>query len=439
MASNEQVNVSSQDEVGEAEQEVQETGQELKEAGQENVLRRVANMPLVSSTYDMAATAYSSTKDSHPYVKSILDVAEKGVKTITEVAVNTAQPILNKLEPQIATANEYASRGLDTLEEKLPILHLTADEIASNTKEMVSSAKEAIANKISGVVDMTKDAVQTGMDATRSAISHSVSTVVESRVGQIAVSGADAILDSAEELIDDYLPMTEEELAELARAVSNGDLVAMQHNEREEYLVRLGSLSAKFRNRAYRHSVDKLKRTRQRIQSTLAQIEQTIRLIEYMKNEAGQKLNEHQEKLRQMVLQWGKGSSDDKVEACVCVEVDLRAITMFQNMIQQLQTTFQTLTSSIQGFPSSLQDKMHQIRESTKVLHASLSNAGSFQELSNTILAQSYQTVQKAQEYMEELREYITHHTPLSWLVGPFIRLPKPPTEGDQRVRQDQL
>lgn len=64
------------------------------------MVSRVANLPLVSSTYDMVSTAYTSTKENHPYLKSVCDVAEKGVKTLTSVAVSGAQPLLTKLEPQ---------------------------------------------------------------------------------------------------------------------------------------------------------------------------------------------------------------------------------------------------------------------------------------------------------------------------------------------------
>uniref|UniRef100_A0A8C7EEH3 PLIN3 protein n=1 Tax=Nothoprocta perdicaria TaxID=30464 RepID=A0A8C7EEH3_NOTPE len=88
----------------------------------ESIGTRVASLPLVSSAYDMVSTAYASTKESHPYVRSVCDAAEKGVKTLTAAAVSGAQPILTKLEPQISTANEFACKGLDKLEEKLPIL-----------------------------------------------------------------------------------------------------------------------------------------------------------------------------------------------------------------------------------------------------------------------------------------------------------------------------
>ncbi|XP_039401212.1 perilipin-3-like isoform X2 [Mauremys reevesii] len=74
------------------------------EEEQQNVLRRVASLPLVNSAYDLAATAYASTKESHPYVRSICDMAEKGVTSITNAAVSSAQPVVTKLEPEAELA-----------------------------------------------------------------------------------------------------------------------------------------------------------------------------------------------------------------------------------------------------------------------------------------------------------------------------------------------
>jgi hypothetical protein len=66
----------------------------------QTVMTRVANLPLVSSTYDLVSSAYVSTKDQYPYLKSVCEMAEKGVKTMTSVAVTSALPIIQKLEPQ---------------------------------------------------------------------------------------------------------------------------------------------------------------------------------------------------------------------------------------------------------------------------------------------------------------------------------------------------
>ena len=60
----------------------------------------MASLPLVSSACGMVSAAYACTKESHPYVQSVCDAAEKGVKTLAVAAVSGAQPILTKLEPQ---------------------------------------------------------------------------------------------------------------------------------------------------------------------------------------------------------------------------------------------------------------------------------------------------------------------------------------------------
>lgn len=61
---------------------------------------RVTSLPLVSSTYDMVSSMYSNTKDLSPYIKTVCEAAEQGVRTITSVALTTASPIMGKLEPQ---------------------------------------------------------------------------------------------------------------------------------------------------------------------------------------------------------------------------------------------------------------------------------------------------------------------------------------------------
>ncbi|XP_043395653.1 perilipin-3 isoform X2 [Chelonia mydas] len=409
-----------------SETQIHDSSLETQEQEQQNLLRRVASLPLVSSAYDMAATAYTSTKESHPYLKSLCDVAEKGVKTISEAAASRAQPILTSFEPQISTANESIIKGLDTLEEKLPNLQITADKVVSDTKELVSSEVEA-ASRFSSLVDGTREAVQASVESTKSVMTHSVNTVMGSRMGQMAVSGVEAVLEKSAELLDQYLPITDEELAELATSIKEDGVAPLQP---QSYFVRLGSLSSKLRHRAYQHSLAKIKNTRQSIQETLSQLHQTIDLIEYVKQGVDQKLQDGQEKLHQMWLDWSKrqtgGSKDTEL---VQPELESRALTMFQSIIQQLQATCLTLMSSIQGFPSNIQDKVQQVHHSTKKLQTSFSTVHSFQDLSSRILTQSRKQVTKAQGYMDELLEYIVHNTPLSWLVGPFMLSGKIPEE----------
>lgn len=70
---------------------------------------------------------------------------------------------------------------------------------------------------------MTKGAVQGSVELTKSAVSSGVTTVMGSTVGQMVASGVGSMLEKSEELVDHYLPMTDEELGEdLIQNVADG-------------------------------------------------------------------------------------------------------------------------------------------------------------------------------------------------------------------------
>uniref|UniRef100_A0A2K5QTR3 Perilipin n=1 Tax=Cebus imitator TaxID=2715852 RepID=A0A2K5QTR3_CEBIM len=358
---------------------------------QPSVVDRVANMPLISSTCDMVSAAYASTKDSHPHVKTVCDAAEKGVRSLTAAAVSGAQPILSKLEPQIASASELAHRGLDKLEENLPILQQPPEKVLADTKElvtskvsgareMVASAKDTVSTRVSEAVGATCGAVQSGVDKTKSVVTGGVQSVMGSRVGQMVLSGVDTVLGKSEEWVDNHLPLTDAELARLATSLDGFDIASVQQQRQEQsYFVRLGSLSERLRQHAYEHSLGKLRATRQRAQEALQQLSQALSL-----------------------------------------QVESRALTMFRDIAQQLQATCTSLGSSIQGLPSNVKDQVQQARRQMEELQATFSSIHSFQDLSSSILAQSRERVASAREALDHMVEYVAQNTPVTWLVGPF-------------------
>ncbi|XP_059687916.1 perilipin-3-like isoform X1 [Gavia stellata] len=406
-----------------------EDGQELK-----SVVSRVASLALVSCACGAVSTAYTSTKESHPYVKSVCDAAEKGVKTLTAAAVSGAQPILTKLEPQISTANEYACKGLDKLEEKLPILQQPPERVTSSLgdtgwgssarrgagtrrlfavpSQVVAGTRELVSSTVSSAVGLARGAVQGGVERTRSALSTGVSTVVGSRVGRLLATGVDAVLGKSEELVERYLPGTDEELAAAGIEVASPE----RQRRRQSYFVRVGSLSAKLRHRALRRSLGELQRARHSAQRVLAQLHRIFELIEQGRQGMDGPLYGARQHLHRMWLEWSQQDAVPMEES----EVEARTLAMLRGLLRQLHAACTRLAAGARGFPSSVQETAGHVRHGVEGVQASLSRARSFHDLSGLVLAQSRETVTRAQLSIDELLEYVGQHAPLPWLVGPF-------------------
>lgn len=67
---------------------------------EQNLVERVSSLTLVSSTYGLVSSVYSSTKHTHRYLRSVCDAAEQGVRSLGSAVFITASPIIHKLEPQ---------------------------------------------------------------------------------------------------------------------------------------------------------------------------------------------------------------------------------------------------------------------------------------------------------------------------------------------------
>uniref|UniRef100_A0A8C3FIM4 Perilipin n=1 Tax=Chrysemys picta bellii TaxID=8478 RepID=A0A8C3FIM4_CHRPI len=394
-------------------------------AGVATAVGRVAGLPLVSSAYEMASANYVATKETYPAIKAVCEVAETGVRAITSAAIVGARPILDQLEPQLAAANEYACRGLDRLEEQLPILQQPIEKVALDAQDLVHAtmvgAKDTVCSTVTeakdavtSMVGVAKGAVQESVEVTKSAVTSSMSTVISSSMGQMAASGIDMALAKSEQLVDHYLPMTEEELGKNPFGWTNG------FDAQQSYFVRLGSLSSTLRQRAYQHALGKMRQARQRTLEALSQLQQTIDLINHAKQAVNQKLHNGQDRLYQMWLQCCRGKFEGQEDPDSAEQVEVQALSMSQSLTEQLKTTCLTLLGSIQGLPSTIQDKAQQVSSSIEALQASFSSASCFQDLSSSALAQSQEKVTKAQESLDELLEYVMQNIPLDWIVGPF-------------------
>ncbi|NXP85165.1 PLIN3 protein, partial [Passerina amoena] len=404
-----------------------------------SAVNRVTSLPLLNSAFNLVSSAYNHTKESHPCLSGVCSVAETVAAVAVGSVVGGAQPILSQLEPQIALVNEYACKGLDQLEENLPFLQQPADKVISDTKQLVATkvtsamdaaceAKEAVAEKVTEAVDLTKNVVGDSVKLTRSVVTSTVSSAVEAaQVSQAVAGGVESVLGMSEDLVDHYLPMTEEELGKLATTVQGFGVASVEEQKRQRsYFVRLGSLSGRVRHRAYQHSLAKLQGFRHRTQDPLSRLQLAIQLIESVKQEVGQKLLEGQQKLHQLWVDWSLTQpKGNQVRTACQAEVEPRTLAMLRIITQQLQPACHRLKLSIHGLPSSIQEAVSRATRHIHKLHSSFSRAVSFQDLSRTTLARSQDRVAEARRSLDVLFEYVTHNTPLNWIVGPFRAMAK--------------
>ncbi|XP_067872004.1 perilipin-2-like [Heterodontus francisci] len=396
---------------------VANTAESQENENQQNVVDRVTRLPLVSSACDQVSAAYMSTKESYPAVKTICDMAEQGVKTLSSVAASGAKPIMDKLEPQIAVANEYACKGLDKLEEKLPILHQATDQVLAETKELVTSKITDVKESVIGVVDMTTTAVQGNLARTKAVVVEGANAM-----GQLVTTGMDLSLSKSEALVDHYLPMTKAELAEVATLSEGSDTASGQ----EQYYVRLGSLSSKVRNRAYQYSIAKMQQAKQNGQETLSHLYNLVDLIETAKQSAESahlKLQDVRATLNQILFDARKEQPDGQAKelSLSSEQIESETLAMTQNFSNQLQTICWTLVSNVRGLPQNIEDQVQHIYKLAEEIYSSLATATSFQNLSAQFLTQSKEQMLKIREAMDGVMDYVLHNTPFNWLVGPFI------------------
>ncbi|KAM4049709.1 perilipin-2-like isoform 1-T1 [Anomaloglossus baeobatrachus] len=386
---------------------------------QQNVVVRLINLPFVSSTYDMVSSTYVTTKDNHHYLKSVCDIAEKSVKSITSVAITSAMPILQKLEPQIALANNIGCIGLDKIEERLPILYQPPEKVVAIASEAVVGARDAVIHSITGVVDKTKGAVQDSVEMTKAVVNGGINTVLGSCVVKIMSDRVDSALTRSECLLEQFLPPTDEELAKEATETEG-----FVSQDKPGYYVRLGSLSTKARKRVYQQALTRMKDAKCRSQEAIAQLQNTLDLIEYARknmNGANQKIHDAQEKMFSKWVEWTKGTGEDAGgETEGAEQMESRTLTIARSLTHHLQSTCLSLVSSVQGLPQNIQSKAQSISAMAADIYQNFHSASSFREISDSLLTATKDMFTKIKDGMDDVMDYFINNTPLNWLVGPF-------------------
>ncbi|MEE6507747.1 hypothetical protein FKM82_029855 [Ascaphus truei] len=324
--------------------------------------------------------------------------------------------------------------GLDKIEEKLPILYQPTDKVISNASDAVTGAKDTLMHSITGVVDKTKGALHGSVEMTKAVVNGGINTVLGSSVVQMVSSGVDTALTKSETLLDQYLPLTEEELAKEATNIEGFEVETEQPN----YYIRLGSLSSKLRKRAYQQMLARVKDVKCRSQEAISHLHHTVDLIEYARknmDSANQKMHNAQEQLYNSWVEWKSSTGQsDTDEAQSTGHIESRTLAIARNMSQQLQTTCLSLVSSMHGLPQNIQDKAHSVGAMAGDIYQNFHSASSFREVSDGLLTTSREQLQKMKASLDDVMDYLVHNTPLNWMVGPFYPQLAGSLHGEQKL-----
>nr|XP_055024462.1 LOW QUALITY PROTEIN: mannose-6-phosphate receptor binding protein 1 [Misgurnus anguillicaudatus] len=390
---------------------------------QQSVISRVSNMPLVSSACGVMYNAYSTTKDNVPLLKGVMEVAESGVRTLGAAATTGSKPILDRLEPQLAVVNEYAMKGLDKVEETLPILQQPADKVVSDTVGMVYQS-------VTGAKDAVVGAVMGGVERTYMVVNEGINTVMGTRVGQMVCDGVGKALTHSEDWVDQNLPLSEKELAALAEP-RPGEEDGFVVTSNPSYFVRLGKLSSKVRERALEQSLIRARKARDTTHAAVTQMTSTLDLLEGARitlSSANQQLGGAPEQLLQRWKEWKEGQPKEMVrEATAEADVDAakdqgeqlerNVLSMVRGLSDQLKTACSGVVSSVQGLPGTVQEQLLSARHTAEELQVSLSRTSTLTPL---LLQQTREQITQVRQSLDGVVEYLLNNTPLNWLVGPF-------------------
>ncbi|XP_019372245.1 PREDICTED: perilipin-2-like isoform X1 [Gavialis gangeticus] len=338
-----------------------------------DVFKKVTGPPFISSVRHLVSFKYTSIKKKHSCLKSMCTGAKKGMKINTSVTVIRAQPIL--------TPHEHQS--LDSVEEELPVVHQTPDQVVSDIKDLMSSQvtdAKITTVRTMGVMDLTKDAhLCDSLETKKPDSTNSMTPVAESRSSLNDTNKAHTMLEKFEEMVNLYFPTPDEVVKPTALADRHGIAsVQKQEDYSSHLLVYLRTIMTKLQQYACQCSQGKVKDASQSMREAL----QTSCLL---------------------LKHW--------------------IIALIHPIIHLLKSMYLGLLLSIEEFPINFQGKVQQVSNTMEMLQASFSFFDSFLDLSRRILSPAWKRLTKKYESLSELQENVVYNAPLSWFVAPLKTL----------------
>jgi len=191
-------------------------------------LSRFSSLPLINSAIGLATDGYSRFKGYNRLLSATLSKAEQSILLLAA----TAQPVIQKLEKPISIADGIACQGLDKLQQKVPAINKSPEEIKDDTKKLLSGS----VGRIDGMRKYSTDKIQGLKDYGFT----KVNGVLDSTYFKAFFKSIDTAIELTHNAVDHYLPATADEPQLEAEEEGNQTIV-----------VRMSHLSDKMRRRIY--------------------------------------------------------------------------------------------------------------------------------------------------------------------------------------------
>ncbi|XP_043116109.1 perilipin 6 [Puntigrus tetrazona] len=168
-----------------------------------NVLKRVAELPLISSALQQASSIYTGVKGRYPLLGFVGGVAELGIRSASTAALKQAAPLLKNLEPEIEAVNSFALGGLEQLEKLFPILQQPTDEVVANLKDAFFLRLDDAQTRVNDELDRAVDR----WDKLLRLSWRLVAEAQDSAPGRVITAGLDELITQSEAAVAYYLPL----------------------------------------------------------------------------------------------------------------------------------------------------------------------------------------------------------------------------------------
>ncbi|XP_066273797.1 perilipin-2-like isoform X1 [Branchiostoma lanceolatum] len=293
---------------------------------EDNIVERMGSLPLVNTTVHQVSALYSNTKDRWWVARCTLGLAERSL----QMAAWTAKPVAEKMgmdvDGTVAMANQYACRGLDLLEEKVPILKKQPEQIVDETKKAVDSK------------------VQAGSKC-----------LLQTRLGKLMWWTTDTALDITERCVEYYLPNRKKDGEE-----EKVEHVPKDAETEKSLLVRASTLTDKVHSRLSEGATIRMRSVQRCGRELLDTLRDMLELIERTKGKGNLEVQDVDGQDHLMLVPKPVCQEPDKDEDTQNLE--RQSLQVVTRLLQEVRSICSLMVLQVWALPQHLQDNITQAK-----------------------------------------------------------------------------